>query len=174
MLLYIYGMNTKNIIIGTSLLAVSGFGIWAYRKKTFGDKIVIINDIKVKVTGRTFGVPSALQLAVTPTIKNPTTVQATITQPFVELRLDKTDIDAFATSQAANTRHKIEPLSETKLDAIFINISLTDLVMKFPAIIKSAIKNKKLSLFAKTSCYLVTGTTLKLKVEQEDESTVNL
>ncbi len=164
--------STKYIIGGSALVATLGLGVWAYRKKSFGDSLVIINDVNIKFTKKFLGVPSALQMNVTPTIKNPSSVGATITQPFVELRLSKEDVAAFATSQAAATRHKIEPLSEKVLDPIIINISVTDLASRFGNIIKNAIKTKSLSFFVKTTCYLVTGATLKLKVEQEDESKI--
>lgn len=163
-------MKKVLIIMGGSLLGFGG--IWAYRKKLFGDKIVINNDIKVKVgDGKTFGIPNSLTLEVTPTIKNPTSVRATITHPFVQLRIQKESVDPFTSSQFVNKTYNIEPLSTVSLDTIKIPVSLTSLALSLPALVTEVVKNNSLTLYAKTSLYLVTGAS-KLPVEKLDESVV--
>ena len=155
------------------VIGVGGVGIWAYKKKGFGDKVVITQTVNAKViSSKKFlfvNIPSVIQLTVVPTLKNPTNTKATLVQPYVQLRLKEDDAAPFASSTVNNKTITIDSLSEKSFDPIVININTTDILNKIPALFKSAIKTRSFGLYTKTLTYLVTSVA-KLPVTMDDKT----
>lgn len=159
--------------VGSLLVGVAGLGVWAYKKKGFGDKIVIVQTVSTKILSTKnylfVNIPSVIQLIVVPTIKNPTNTQATLVQPYVQIRLSESDIDPFASSVVSNKNITIDSLSEKSFDPIVITINTNDLLSKIPALFKSAIQNRSIGMYTRTMTYLVTSVA-KLPVVQNDKT----
>ncbi len=161
------------IVIGGSVVTVAGIVYWGMKKRSFGDKVVITQKVETKILEKKnfllVNVPWKFQLIVTPTIKNPSNAKATLTQPYVEMRLLENDEAAFSSSQVSSKTVTIEPLSEATFDPIVLNISTQDLLNRAGAILKNAIKTKTLGLYTRTLTYLVTAVT-KIPVPKDDKT----
>ncbi|MCU0337980.1 MAG: hypothetical protein MUF12_09025 [Sediminibacterium sp.] len=163
----------KPVLIGSGLVGVSALAFWAMGKKKFAENVVINQQMRVEVVERKsyWGVqiPAKINLVAIAAVKNPTNTTATLTQPYVQIRLQENALEPYASSNISNKAFKIGPNSEIVFDPIIIPIDLIDLATKFFGIMKDAIKNKSLSLYTRTHTNLVTKTG-KLPVVENDKT----
>ena len=155
----------------------SGLAIWLVKKKKFGDSVIITQKIDIKVIEKknflVVNIPWVFQLIVTPTIKNPSNTSATLSQPYVELRLNETDKDPLSASQVSTSTKKVGAMSEITFDPIVLQINTSDILSKAKTLLTNAITERKLGLYTKTIVYLVTAAA-KLPVVKNDKTEIKL
>ena len=159
------------------LITGGSLAVWIANKKKFGDSVVITQKIDTKVIEKRsvlfVKIPWIFQLIVTPTIKNPSNTSATLSQPYVELRLNESDAAPLSASQVTTTTKTIKAMSEITFDPIVLQINTSDILSNAKALLTNAIKDRKLGLYTKTIVYLVTAAA-KLPVVKNDKTEITL
>ena len=159
------------------LITGGGLAVWLAKKKKFGDSVVITQKLDTKVVEKKnflfVNIPWVFQLIVTPTVKNPSNTSATLTQPYVELRLNESDEAPLSSSQVSTAKKTIGPLSEVTFDPIVLQINVSDILSKAKSLLTSAVQERKLGLYTKTIVYLVTAAA-KLPVVKNDKTEIAL
>lgn len=132
-------------------LALAGGGLYLYNLSKFGNNVVVDQVMKVSGSDPYLGIPTSIVLTVIPTIKNPTRTKLTLTQPYVEMRLNESDIAPLASSQQSSHNFDINPLSETTFDPIVLKINILSNITSLISFATKALKEKKITLYTKTT-----------------------
>ncbi|MFN3405186.1 MAG: hypothetical protein ACK40G_13895 [Cytophagaceae bacterium] len=159
----------KKALIGAGVL---GLGTYLWRLNNLSKNLVVTQSIDAKTTKTNIlGIPTEWTLTVIPTLKNPSKVQVSVNQPFVQLFLIKDDPQGpFASSAAVPKKHIIPAFGQVTLDPIVIPISLMQLMQKAGQVIANAQKTKKLGIYSKTITF-VNG---NIRVEKPDFKEIGL
>lgn len=153
------------------LFSVAGVGVigaaaaYFLGLKKFSDSVQVTTDTSFEVTKRLLGVPIGFNMIVTPTIKNPTGTELSMSQPYVELRLSESAAP-IATSQLSDSNYKIKSLGQLTFDPIILPISLTSSISDIASFAKNSVQTKKIQVFIKVITMINKDSVFPIRVEQ--------